>query len=119
MSFSYLPVRHISTDQFNLQNEKVVDVVRALQRMPHLECIEIGIHWSNFNFTLDDFKLFRGLPVKSVCIQGFDLCDVSEHSVQYREVMREIGVRKIVVYGRVREELMEDICALGIKVVTQ
>jgi len=90
-----LPVRSISLSEFEIAGGKIFDAVQVLEKMTHLEELEICGHWSGHEIAVEEFKLFLGLPVKRLEISALSETDLSHRLLDFRELMLQMTIESI------------------------
>ena len=85
-----LPKSHVTTDEFLLEDGKIVEITNTLRKMKYLEDVHIYLNESTgYKLSPHDLSLFKGLPVSVISI---DVLNLSEENVPlFRQILEEMG----------------------------
>lgn len=92
-SLAELPVRFISTQDFPLKNGAIGEVVRVMSKLKYLEFVEISeYHWSGYKLSLQEFKLFRHLPIECMDVEALCPEDLHNHLSDFLILVNEMMI---------------------------
>ena len=90
-----IPFKSINSGNFKMEKETIKDVANVLSQMRYLEKFELEeISDEEYCLTVEDFALFKHLPVHTVYLAALDLRE--ENVADFRRIMKEMKIECIV-----------------------
>ena len=97
--FTDVPIKRLCTEHFDIEDGKIIEVVKTLSKMRYLESFEIVCHWSLYEMSPEEFSLFQRLPVKTVSTYALDL-KTEGNLLKFRQIMMNMKIENIKMYSK-------------------
>ena len=93
-----LPIKSLTLNSFAIDGGRLPDTLQAIHSIKSLAYLEIPCHWCLYRMSVEDFALFKDLPVKKVEIRAFDCLRLreSKHELEkLRKIMLQMKIEEI------------------------
>ena len=93
-----LPIKSMTFDSFNIEFGRISNAINVLHNIKSLTYLEIPFHWTLYRMSVEEFALFKDLPVKKIEMGALDCLRLIKNRNELeklREIMMQMKIEEI------------------------